>query len=201
MKSEPRLNYSFFRKRAGGGGGSCPESQPAGRTRFMRDSQHTTENKRNYKKNQMRCNVPASITIMYTLRAIFLVESHKMVHYNLPESVSGPLIKLERGCVGVGLHTTCKPSRALPYSTRPCSTPKAVESEVLIAVTMRSTIFRDVVPCSLAGVHRRFGGPYYLHIRGICFSPHKMEYGTPKRWWTSSGLRGVTSEKVAFSLR
>jgi hypothetical protein len=29
------------------------------------------------------------------VRAIFLLESHKMVHFNLPKRVSGPLMKLK----------------------------------------------------------------------------------------------------------
>jgi hypothetical protein len=35
--------------------------------------------------------------------------------------------------------------------------------EVLIMVTMKSAMFWDVTPCSLAEDHRCFGGTYCLH--------------------------------------
>jgi hypothetical protein len=38
--------------------------------------------------------------------------------------------------------------------------------EVLTAVVMKSTIFWDIMPCSLLSVIRRFGGTYRLHLQG-----------------------------------
>jgi hypothetical protein len=39
--------------------------------------------------------------------------------------------------------------------------------EVLTAVIMESAIFRDVAPCSLVGVYRRFRGINWLHLQGV----------------------------------
>jgi hypothetical protein len=38
--------------------------------------------------------------------------------------------------------------------------------EVLIAVTTKSSIFRDVMPCSLVEVYRWFIGKYCLQLQG-----------------------------------
>jgi hypothetical protein len=40
-----------------------------------------------------------------------------------------------------------------------------VGSDVLTVVTMKSTNSWAVMPCSLVGVHRRFGGTYRLHLQ------------------------------------
>jgi hypothetical protein len=37
-------------------------------------------------------------------------------------------------------------------------------TEVLAALTVKSTSFWDVTPCGLVEVYRRFGEPYCLHI-------------------------------------
>jgi hypothetical protein len=37
--------------------------------------------------------------------------------------------------------------------------------EVLSVVTVKSIIFWYVTPCSPVEVHRRFGGPYYVHLQ------------------------------------
>jgi hypothetical protein len=37
---------------------------------------------------------------------------------------------------------------------------------VLTAVIMKTTIFRDITPCSTFRVNRRFGGTYNLHLQG-----------------------------------
>jgi hypothetical protein len=41
---------------------------------------------------------------------------------------------------------------------------KCVGFEVFTAVVMKSTIFRDMTPCSLLSCNRRFGGTYCLHL-------------------------------------
>jgi hypothetical protein len=38
--------------------------------------------------------------------------------------------------------------------------------EVLTAVTIKSTVLRDVKPCNLVYVHRRFGKMYFLYLQG-----------------------------------
>jgi hypothetical protein len=40
------------------------------------------------------------------------------------------------------------------------------EFEVLKAVVMKNTIFRDITPCIPLKVNRRFGGTYRLHLQG-----------------------------------
>jgi hypothetical protein len=48
-----------------------------------------------------------------------------------------------------------------------CSTFKGYEKdEILTAVTMRSSIFWDITPCSPLKVNRRFGGTHRLHLQG-----------------------------------
>jgi hypothetical protein len=44
-----------------------------------------------------------------------------------------------------------------------------VRFEVLTALFMKSTIFRDITPCSPFKVNRRFGGTYRLHLLATCF--------------------------------
>jgi hypothetical protein len=42
---------------------------------------------------------------------------------------------------------------------------------VLTAASMNMTVFRDVAPCSLVEVYRRFRGAYCLHYQGDESSP------------------------------
>jgi hypothetical protein len=58
--------------------------------------------------------------------------------------------------------------------------------EVLTAVTMNSTVFWDVMPCSLLEVHRSFGGTYYFHLQD-----------QPSFRNVSPGLYGVTIQTIA----
>jgi hypothetical protein len=37
--------------------------------------------------------------------------------------------------------------------------------EVLAAMTMKSTVFWNVTPCSLVEVYQRSGGTYCIHLR------------------------------------
>jgi hypothetical protein len=46
----------------------------------------------------------------------------------------------------------------------------SVGFEVLTAVVMKSTIFRDITPCSPLKVNRRFGGTYRLNLQGLRIS-------------------------------
>jgi hypothetical protein len=48
-----------------------------------------------------------------------------------------------------------------------------------MAVTMKGTIFWDVMPCSLVENYQRFGGMYSLHLQG-----------------QGVRLRGLTSQKI-----
>jgi hypothetical protein len=41
-----------------------------------------------------------------------------------------------------------------------------VGTEVPTAVTISSTVFWDVTPCSQVEVHGRFGRTYFLHLQG-----------------------------------
>jgi hypothetical protein len=42
----------------------------------------------------------------------------------------------------------------------------SVGFEVLTAVVIKSTIFRDITPCSPLRVNQRFAGTYRLHLQG-----------------------------------
>jgi hypothetical protein len=94
--------------------------------------------------------------------------------------------------------------------------------EVLTAVVMKSTIFWDIMPCSLLKVNRRFGGTYRLHnhgrigpaiyqreIRLCCYLAKKAERKSPiysstlkmqatcsPETSTFNGLYGVISQKL-----
>jgi hypothetical protein len=51
-------------------------------------------------------------------------------------------------------------------------------SRVLIAMVMKSSLFRDIIPCSLPTVNCCFGGTCHLHLYGqrisLCFPPEFM---------------------------
>jgi hypothetical protein len=91
--------------------------------------------------------------------------------------------------------------------------------EVFTAVTVKSTVFWDVILCSLVEV-QHFGGTYYLQIQGrrVNQTTSKKQaenqqavpvaYLTlwPGRWkqyihlkcWTSTGLHGITSKTAVI---
>jgi hypothetical protein len=52
------------------------------------------------------------------------------------------------------------------YKTQKATILPTVGFEVLTAVVMKSTIFRDIAPCSPLSVNRRFGGTYRLLLQG-----------------------------------
>jgi hypothetical protein len=45
-----------------------------------------------------------------------------------------------------------------------------IRSEVLTAVVIKSSICRDIMPCSPLIVNQRFGGKYRLYLQGIRIS-------------------------------
>jgi hypothetical protein len=52
--------------------------------------------------------------------------------------------------------------------------------EVLTAVVMKSSVFRDVIPCSSLKVNRHFRGTCRLHLQGerICQARNRCEAGS-----------------------
>jgi hypothetical protein len=71
-----------------------------------------------------------------------------------------------------------------------CNKRKNVSFEILTAVTMKTTTFRDVTLCSLVDVNRRFGGMYYVHL----------QESRAERWYTYRILRRVTFQKTELKL-
>jgi hypothetical protein len=53
-------------------------------------------------------------------------------------------------------------------------------------------VFWIVTPCGIVVGYQRFGGPCCLHLQG--------EMKAPKRWYPSTTLHGVTTQKTSASL-
>jgi hypothetical protein len=84
--------------------------------------------------------------------------------------------------------------------------------EVLTTVTIKSTVFWDVMPCCLVEFQQRFGKTYCLRLQGrtgfaaYCFLVawltlrdwkwRHYEYVPTKRRWISIGLHDVTFQKT-----
>jgi hypothetical protein len=66
--------------------------------------------------------------------------------------------------------------------------------EVLTAVVVKSTIFRDITPCSPLKVSRRFGGKYLLNFQDWPWRWRR--YVSPKRQLTFNGLHGFVSQTI-----
>jgi hypothetical protein len=91
-----------------------------------------------------------------------------------------------------------------------------VRCEVLTAVVMKSTDFRDITPCSPFKVNRRSGGTYRLHLQGFRTSRARNQresrwqaepiprhwrwrrYVSPKRLLTFNRLHAVISLKIVL---
>jgi hypothetical protein len=43
---------------------------------------------------------------------------------------------------------------------------RLIEFEIIVALTIQSTIFREVMPCSQMEIHFSFGGIYHYHLCG-----------------------------------
>jgi hypothetical protein len=62
-----------------------------------------------------------------------------------------------------------------------------------------STIFRDIMQCSLVQVHRRFRGPYCLRLSTCCLLGWTWRhYSPPKHHYTSTRLHGITAQKIVL---
>jgi hypothetical protein len=96
---------------------------------------------------------------------VFLTIFLEVSYYLHPSCISSPSLPLR-------LHYSNSFSLYCSYSY--------VGFDVLTAVVMKSTIFRDITPCSPLSVNRRFGGTYRLHLQG--------------RPW----LHGVISQKMVL---
>jgi hypothetical protein len=66
--------------------------------------------------------------------------------------------------------------------------------QVLTAVVMKSTMFRNITPCSPLEVNRRFGRTYRLHLQGRRISQARNQ--RESRWHAFNGLHGVISQKM-----
>jgi hypothetical protein len=64
--------------------------------------------------------------------------------------------------------------------------------EVITAVVMRSTIFRNITSCSLLKVNRRFGETYRLYLQGRrgCQARHQRE----SRWQATWPIEGYQQD-------
>jgi hypothetical protein len=62
---------------------------------------------------------------------------------------------------------------------------RVVRSEVLTAVVMKSTVFWDIMLCSLLKVSRHFEGTYCLHLQGRIISRARSQCAS--RWQAIRG--------------
>jgi hypothetical protein len=74
-------------------------------------------------------------------------------------------------------------------------------------LSLKSTIFRDITPCSLLSVNPRFGGTYRLlatcfHVGFLLSLFFRLwrwrRYVPQKHWLTLNGLHGVISQKMVL---
>jgi hypothetical protein len=56
----------------------------------------------------------------------------------------------------------------------------SVEFQVLTAVIMNSSIFWDIMPCSLVKDNQHFGGTYHIHLQGWRVSQARNQHGVGK---------------------
>jgi hypothetical protein len=103
--------------------------------------------------------------------------------------------------------TTCGPKYNTPFtlprdptdverSVQNCTA--SVRCEVLMAVSIKISVFSDMTPCSLADRHQRFGRGYNENTsHKLCrLSQLAQQRVPPSRWNLSTRLYGVTSQNT-----
>jgi hypothetical protein len=113
------------------------------------------------------------------------------------ESQQSPYLILQTNLLEVGLDDTesphdyshKKPTFFILFGKPP---ERSVGFEVLTAVVMKSSIFRDIMPCSPLKVSRRFEGTRHHHLQGkiIILARNQRE----RRWQTGSVIPNILVE-------
>jgi hypothetical protein len=77
------------------------------------------------------------------------------------------------------------------------------QSKVLTAVVIKSSIFRDIIPCSPLKINQRFGGTcrFNLQYRRISQARNQHEVGSKHRWflaWVTLQMKATCSSETSI---